>query len=252
MSQTALSILLGLLAGAAGALAVQFVGGGTGSSGSALSGDGVDGPAIEARLERIEGLLARTDLLSAPALRGSTPRGGDARALGNGADLEALAARLEERLKPMVQESVRTSVKEALAANEEGAERDEETDKNRVTLAEAAAELGLTREEEDAVRRIAGETQEEFFKLLVDEDQTVDDVKREFEDAKGDPQKRQALTTKYMGKVLGNLGGLVSLGLNWQRKMKDAVGAEKAKKIEDDYSLTDLDPYELEEMFDFD
>ena len=56
--------------------------------------------------------------------------------------------------------------------------------RNSARLAEAAAELELTREQEDAVRRIAVETTDEFFKLLTDKDQTVDDVRREFEDAK--------------------------------------------------------------------
>ena len=53
-----------------------------------------------------------------------------------------------------------------------------------MTLAEAAAEIGLTAEEEEAVRTITKETTDAFFKLLADEDNTVEDIHRQFEEAK--------------------------------------------------------------------
>lgn len=255
MNQTALSIVLGLVAGAAGALAVQFMSGGADAGGSGGSGALADNAGIEGRLDRIEALLRRGRPLTAePALRGSGGGGDASGAAVGAADVDALVARLEERLKPVVQESVKSGLEEAM---KEGGKLGpsieiKQPKKKKVTLAEASAELGLSREEEDAVRRIAGETTDEFFKLITDKDQTVEDVRREFEEAKNDPQKKLGLTTKYMGKALGNLGGLITLGMNHDRKMKEAVGPEKARKLERDYQVTDLDPFGLEDMFNFD
>ncbi len=256
MNQTALSIVLGLLAGACGALAVQFVGGGStggSSSGVTLSDDS----SIEARLDRIESLLERTAPMTIePSLRGSGGGTGSTEATGGGgaATVDAIVARLEERLKPMVAESVKSSVAEAMqdGGTIGGMTALATPKKKTATLAEVAAELELTREEEEAVRRISQETADDFFKILAGKDGSIEDVRREFEDARNDPSKKPALTAKYMGKAFSDIGALITVGLSWQTKMKQAVGPEKASKIENDYKIPDLDPYGLEDMFEFD
>ena len=183
---------------------------------------------------------------------GGQAPGGEAVPAGTlDARFEALAVRLEERLKPVVEQSVETSMKAAFEANESDVATWTAKAKREVTLAEAAAELKFTRDEEEAVRRIAGETTEEFFKLLAGKDGDVDDVKREFEDAKNDPKLKTALAGKYMTKALSNIGGLITLGLEHDRKMKEAIGPKRASKLESEFQVTDLDPYGLEDMFDF-
>lgn len=249
MNQTALALLVGLLAGVGGALGVQLATGGGDGPAPGLETASLDLSDIEARLARIESALGQRDLQSSPALAGA----GTA-SPSDGARIEEIVAQLEERLKPALQESVKASVKEAI--EESGDALDEaavdEPEKKKRTLAEVAAELNLTAAEEDAVRRIAAETTEEFLKLLTDENTTVDDLKREFEGAKGDPGKQAALGMKYMGKMLGNLGGLITVGLNHERKMVEAIGQERADRMDEEFEVTDLDPLQLETIFDDD
>ncbi len=253
MNQFGVALLVGLLAGGAGGLGVHLLAD-SGATGGGSVTDEADLASINARLERIEAALDKRGLTSAPTLRGTAPAPDDAKpAAPLDERFEALAARLEERLKPVVAESVQASMKEVMAANEEAlAEEFEAPAKRKATLAEVAAELELSREEEEAVRRIARESTDAFFELLAGKDGNAEDVKREFEEAKNDPKRKSEISGKYMAKALGNFGGLITIGLEHQRKMKAAVGAEKADKIESGYQITDIDPYGLEDMFDFD
>jgi hypothetical protein len=254
VNQVTLSILVGLLAGVGGAFAVELV------RADAPSGAGpapaADLSALLERLDRMEARLGQGALAAAPTLRGSAGEGADESGGLAIADLDALAARLQERLEPALGRKVAESVDEALGSGDGARVRisagQKRPKKKKATLAEAAADLGLSREEEDAVRRIAGETTDAFFKLLAGKDGSVEDVRREFEEAGQDPAQKAALGAKYMPKVFGNIGGLISLGLTHDSRMKTAVGPEKARKLDKDYRLTDLDPYGLEEMFDFD
>jgi len=247
MQQNVLVILAALLAGAVGGYAVGALQGGEHSPAAALpAGDG-DLAEIVARLDRLEADQARpAPLTTEPSLRGA----GKVRVVGAARDLDALATALEARLTPRLKESVKVEVADAFkkAAAEQPVAAPE-VKKKRVTLAEAAAELDLTADEEASVRRIAAETTTAFLGLLTTIDESVEDIRRDFEDAKNDPKKRAALRPKYLGRVMGNLGGLITMGLTHQQKMKAALGAEKAGKIDDGYTLTDLDPYGLEDMF---
>ena len=169
MNQIGVALVVGLLAGVAGGVGVHLLTDGRVSSaaGEAIPAD-LDG--VHARLERIEAALAGRPLTSEPILRGSAAAGA-ATAGALDARFEALAARLEGRLEPLVAETVKTSVKAAFAENEASVISEfSATAKREVTLAEAAAELQLTAEQEEAVRRIAGETTEQFFKLLAGKD----------------------------------------------------------------------------------
>lgn len=251
MDNVKLAFVVGLLAGALGGfVAMQFAPSST--TGSSFDGD-TDTSDIVLRLDRIEARLDRPAMRSSPQLTG----GGEGRAsastgIAAGSDLDALVTALEERLKPTLQESVKTSVNEALSERSGEIYAEAMPAKKKMTLAEAAAELELTADEEEAVRRIARETSEEFLKVVAGKDASVDDIRREFEEAREDPKKRAALTTKYMGKVMANLGGLMAVGMTHEQKMREALGAEKARRLDDEYDVTDLDPLGLEAVFDFD
>ncbi len=258
MNQIGLSLLIGLVAGVAGALGVHVIT--RDAPGAATLVDGVDTAGLHARLDRIEAALERGGLAARPTLRGTAPdAGGGALALGE-AQFEALATRLEERLTPALTKGIDASVQKAMGGLD--AEWEEvhtpgtpETaeihGQKKATLAEAAAELGLTSEEEQAVRRITEESIEGFFKLLAGKDGSIVDVKREFEDARRDPKLKAALAEKYMSRAMSDLGGLITLGLAHDRRMKEAIGPEKAASLERDFEVTDLDPYGLEDLFDF-
>lgn len=255
MNRTSMAILVGLLAGIGGGLATHFVvGQDKGAVETTLPGGSADLSGVIARLDRIESAMGRTQLKVDPELRGS----GHIAAAANATDaqLDALASRLEERLMPAVQESVKTSVEKALSRESDGVSMVMgdlgSAKKKRVTLAEAAAELELSSDEEESVRRIAKETTNKFFDVLANEDETGDDVRREFEEAKNDEKKRDTVRAKYLGRIVPKIGELMTLGMTHDSKMKKAVGAEKAKKLDDGYQLTDLDPYGLETMFEFD
>lgn len=251
MNQTALALIVGLIAGAAsGFVTSQFR---IGNSGTSRLGADSDGGDVLARLERIEAALERAPLRTAPGLSGTGDRSASSGpSVGDDAQLDALVARLEERLAPTIRESVKTSMDEAIEARGSEVFAEATPAKKKVTLAEAAAELGLSAQEEEAVRRIANETAEEFLKVMAGKDGNVDEIRREFEEAKDDPAKRVAVTTKYMGKVMSNIGGLMGVAMTHQTKMREALGAEKADKLDNGYELTDVDPLGLEAAFDFD
>jgi hypothetical protein len=256
MNQLGLSLLIGLVAGAAGALGVHALTKDPSSSDCLV--DAADTAGIHARLERIEAALKRGGLAARPTLRGTAPdAAGGALALSE-AQFDALAARLEARLAPALTKGIDASVQKAMAGTDadweevpSGPEPAEVHGQKKATLAEAAAELGLTSEEEEAVRRITEESIEGFFKLLAGKDGAIADVKREFEDARRDPKLKAALAEKYMSRAMSDLGGLITLGLKHDRRMKEAIGPEKAARLERDFEVTDLDPYGLEDLFDF-
>lgn len=252
MNQTAMALVVGLLAGVAGAVVVGFVAD-DGTTVAAVRSP-ADLSGIVQRLERIEAALDREDALQPGELRGDGTADSLAARQAAEARLDRLVAKLEERLRPVVKESVDSSVKAAI--KEAGGGIDlaalQEPKRKEMTLAEAAIELELTAEEEQAVREITKETTDAFLKLLVDENATIDDVRREFEEAKDNPAKKIELASKYMGKAMGNLGGMIGVMMTHESKMTKALGSEKKRKLESGYKITDLDPYGLEEMFDFD
>lgn len=261
MNNTGIAILVGVLAGVAGAVAVGLITGpkAADDSGAMAVDGGADLSSVIERLDRIEATLGKEQPLGPGALVGSgsaeSQRAAEAR-------MDAWVAKLKESLKPTIEESVKAATKASMSEMMETGDGTsirigdgvswDGPKKKEVTLAELSAELSLTAEEEESVRQIAKETTDEFLKLLTTDDESIDDVRREFESARDDTEKRNNLRTKYMGRMMSNLGGVISLGLNWQSKMKKAVGAEKADKIENGYKVKDLDPYGLEDMFDFD
>ncbi|MHC5011012.1 MAG: hypothetical protein ACYTG6_08695 [Planctomycetota bacterium] len=247
MNQTILALFVGLLGGVGGALTVHFV---TERSPTEApsSVNAADSREIGARLERIEAALGRMPLDAGPSLRGSAP---NESMPASEAEMDVLVAQLAERLEPRLQESVRTSVREAVEEemDRDGGDEPPAKPKRTVTFSEAAAELGLTTEQEEAVRRIATETADEFFRLVAGEDLTPDQVRREFEDAGSDPALRAQLRSKYVARAMTNFGGLMALGLNVQNKMREAVGRENASRLEAEFEVPELDPYGIAELF---
>ena len=249
VNNTVLALIVGLIAGAAGAFVPTLLT--SGDDGALTAESSADLRPILERLDRIETMLENPPRTA--SLRGLS---GDGATLPGsaGADgeitVDALLARLDERMRQTVKESMKDTWAE-LGASSGAAEAVEipEPEKKRVTLADAARELELSGQEEAELRRIHEETFEKALELIAsEEDGGVDQVRRELEEAKTDPAKRMGLVGKYMGRVLGNIGGFIMLGQEHDQKIVKAIGKDKARRLENEYELTDVDPYDLESM----
>ena len=251
MNNTLLALVIGLAAGVCGALVPGMLRGEatTGEAGS--SGGPTDLGAVLERLDRIEEQLAA----SRPLLRGSTGNA-DAPtvtlpklAAADEAVLDAILARYDARMREVVVEAM----DEKLDMITDGggiSEVFEVPQKKEVTLAELAQELELSSFQENELRRIHEESMEKALGLLAtDEDGGVETVRRDLEEAKDNPEKATALIGKYMGRLIPNIGGFMMLEQEHNKKLKELLGEEKATRFENDYEVTDVDPYDLETVF---
>ena len=248
MNSTVLALLVGLVGGVCGALM-----GGMVSKGAAPTapdgGRAVDLSSLERRLEDIQAQLdeLRLGTPGEPTLRGSAA-GAEAMTAKR---LDALADALAERLEPSVRKTVGETVKESI---EEMGRLDaipslEVPAKKAVTLAEAARELELSAQEEADVRRITEESVTAFLEALADKETGIEGVKQDLLAAKDDPAKRAELIPKYLGRLMGNLGKVIVIGTEHEKKMEAAIGKEKAGRLDSEFALTDVDPYDLEGVF---
>jgi len=252
MNNTLLALVIGLAAGVCGALVPGMVRGDS----STVTGPGSDGPAdlgaVLERLDRIEEQLAA----SRPLLRGTG--GGDATAptttlpklaAEDEAVLDAILARYDARMREVVGQAMDEKL-ESITVDGEILDSFEIPEKKHMTLAEVAQELELSTFQEDELRRIHEESMEKALTLLAtEEDGGVETVRRDLEEAKDDPEKATALIGKYMGRLIPNIGGFMMLEQEHNKRVKELLGEDKAQQLENDYELTDIDPYDLETVF---
>ena len=238
------ALLAALIGGATCGVTFHLMRGDAGRHEASLSDTGE----LSARLARIEAALGDGSRREAAlAVRPTAEQAASTQSHSltlDGDTLTRLVEALDAKIQPTLADHVKASVGEALREHRIEAEPIE-ISKKRMTLAEAAVELKLSAAEEEAVRRITQETTEDFLKLLAGEEGSIEDARAEVLAAKDDPTKVLALT----GKVLGNLGGLMTMVGNHQRKMREAVGVDRARQLDEEYTLTDLDPLGIEEIF---
>jgi hypothetical protein len=241
-------LLVGLLAGAGGV----FVGKAFTSSASAPAAT-ADTGALEARIAALEEALAK-QTPGAALLEGDTRPARTQRSLAVGGaspklsdeELEALAKQLEPSMRAAAKQEIDERVGkdggiEALIA--------EEAKKKKATLAEVARELDLTADQEAEIRQLARASTDEFLKVLAGEDETIEDVRRAFEDAKGDLSKQAELAGKYVARLMSNLGPVMTAVMKYETGMTKILGPEKKDKFENGYDVTDLDPLGIETVF---
>ena len=239
MGSGSLGLVAGLLGGIGGALVVHYLvpprepsapaavpevltrpaeGAPDPARGPVLAGRGDE--ALAARLERIERLLAQraeapgaaTDPASVAVLR------------------KALAEELDQRLGAL----------ESRAAGKDA--KPPEPKKKRVTLGEAARALELTSAEEAELRRIYAESQEKFLKIVAGPDGDVEAVRRDVEDAKTDPKKRNLVMAKYMPKVLPRIGEFLQVGMEQDAAVQAALGPDKAARLDSGFDVIEANP----------
>ena len=248
MDKLLVPVLVGLIAGAGGVLVGKSFSGGTATP--AAGGDTV---VLEERIASLEEALAKqlapAALLEGDARPAATPAAG-AGPLGVRALTEEELAALVEQLQPSMREAAKLELDERIT-EKGGIEAliEAEEAKKKATLADVAREMDLTADQEAEIRELARTTTDEFLKVLAGEDETVEDVRRAFEDALGDPAKRAELAGKYVSRLVSNLGPVMTTFMKYETGMTKILGPEKKEKFESEYEVTDLDPLDLESVF---
>ncbi len=249
MDKTLVAIVVGLIAGAGGGAVGSML---LSSTGTTTTESGADLAGIESRLDGIESSL-REIQSQRPGLEGSASAPGsvDTPAL-SGAN-EAVIAQLEERMRATVKDTMKETWQElkdaggmAIAFDEGGFE---EKPKKEMAFSEVAAELELSADQEEGVRRVTGELLEAVFETLAGKDGDVHAIKQEFLDAKGDKEAQTKLMMKYVAPAMQKIGEFMVIGQKYESSMDKLLGKDKRRRLEDDYKVTDLDPYGLEEVF---
>jgi len=113
--------------------------------------------------------------------------------------------------------------------------------KKRLALAEAARALELSGPQEDGLRRIYEETNQHYYKMLAAPDGDPQDVRRELEEAAGDPARARSVFSKYMPKFLGNIGEVMQVEARKAEAISKLLGAQKAKRLEREFSIREDD-----------
>ena len=241
MQNTLLALVVGLVGGVGGALAVNHFAGPTANSEPVDAGVAAADPQT-ARLDAIEQELAR---LSAPSLQG-TPTAND------GATLEALAKRIEALDKELgervtaevtkaVEENAATQVEElgSLAARMGG----RRTPRKKMNLADASRDLGLSAAQEDDVRRAMADYESKMLGLLAGEDGDTEAVKADLAKLREDPNQAMAVMGKYMPRIFPKMGDFMKLETERRTAINEAVGEDNARKMQRDYEIEELQPF---------
>ncbi len=241
MRNAPLALVLGLVGGLLGAFAAQALGllpPPPRAESAATARPPGPSPEVLARLGALEEKAAARERVAAeaePTLKG--------RGLEPPAPVVAdrLAPQAEalvlERLQPEIDEAVSRQVEKAFK------EREAKTKgKPAVTLAEAAEKLGLSANEEDAIRAVYHDLEEKMLRLVAGDDGDPEEIRHEIEAAKGNKAKEQALQMKYMPRVFSKIPQLIALEGEKQTRIAEAVGEEKAQQL-GDYDIQESHPF---------
>lgn len=235
------ALLLGLVGGAGGALAVRLLAPGEAGAPPAA------GPGGEGRLAGIEAALRRLEERSALEARGPG-LAGRPEAPATGSEAAALAGPGGEALRTALRASVReelTAVLDARAAAERGAGAAppaRPAPRKRVPLRDAARELGLTADEEAALTRIYAESTEKMIRLVAKDDAEAETIRAEVRAAAGDAPRGRALMLRYMPRALGRLGELAAIDMEEQEAVVATVGPERAQRLASEFDVVEANP----------
>ncbi len=231
-------LLASALGGAAGGFLVHtFAPGAPRPNEIGVMGD-ASGASIAERLAAIERRLVDGGMESAsdaPSLR-SSGRASSVPGVLSGqptidtTTMERLAAGVAEKLS----QQMKDSVQEALRAERDREAEDDEPARpapRRVTLADAARELDLDAAQEQALRDLYTEIENDAYRLVAGEDGDPEEVRRDVQGAKSDPTKRMQVVGKYLPKVINNIGGVMELDAKRRARTAEIVGPEKADRL---------------------
>lgn len=239
MDKFLIALIAGLLGGAAGGYVTASLAPGD-SVGNGSMAPGHGSAEVMEELGRLRAAVEAGG--SRPMLAGSSPEA----AAGGAVDIEALAEALKSRLDQPMREAVRESVQQAagelpvssMASIEEAAR----TPKKKVTLNELADELQLSGREMDELRQIRTDMENELIALLKTEDERAEDIRAELLEAKKDPMKQMTVGMKYIGRVFSKpekLGAIMGLEGKYKGRVKETIGADKAKRLDEEFQVDD-------------
>lgn len=236
MDRWIVALLVGLLGGVGGALAVNLL---LPPKAAAPEGGSEAGSALATQLARLEPALRALES-SGPTLEGAPLRAGAAGVPLDAAQMADLRKAVREELATVIDQRIDKLKPAGGEAAAPAARR--ESEKKRVSLADASRALDLSASEEDALRRIYAESQEKMMRLVAGDGGDVEAVRREVDEARRDPKKRQGLVFKYMPKMLPKLGEFIQVGMEQEAAIAEAVGPDKAERLQREFDVEEANP----------
>ncbi len=174
---------------------------------------------------------------------------------GGGAALEGSAPMrfsLDDESLAKLKAATKETVKETLAElkSEEpagelmlpGRGRRMRPSKKRLSLADAAADFGLSSGEEAELRDIYQDTMDKAVKLIAGEDGDADQVRKDLEAMRTDPSKRVAMMGKYIPKFLPKIGEFIQLDQNRRKRVEETLGKDRARELNNKYDIEEANP----------
>lgn len=237
MNNVLVMAIVALIAGFGGALIHAQLDTGSGAGAGTETGDAA---LLADKVADLERKLAAMDAPGA-TLRGAAPAPGTGPAASTDEVVEAVLAKMGEQ----VDERVTSKFEELAKAREDeggSSPRTRRRGKKRLSLRDAAEEIGLSGSEEDELRRIYDDSMNRFMKLAAGKDGDVEDVKRDLEAAKKNPAAARGLFMKYVPNMMSNMGELMTIQAEREAAVVKAIGPEKAKKLNDEFDVIEANP----------
>lgn len=199
---------------------------------------------VEAMTDQVDILIRDLDKLKRQrsGRRFSDVRPGESRSDGDPAASDAgnapLGVTFDESGRPLAQDGtpylsaaeVEAAVKKALDERGAAIAGDYVTPEPAKTLEEIAAEIGLSSGEEAQVRTILRESEDELLDIFFP-GQKLADIKQTALEVKDDPDKQSELVQSLIMRAVPNAGKLMTMEKRRNRKIRDAIGEEKARQL---------------------
>jgi hypothetical protein len=236
-----LALVAGALGGAAGAVTVGLV---QDRSPATIA---TPAPTADAPWKDLADRLARIEA-ALPPLRVDPASGGPSLAgAGEAPSGEAVASAAQEARWQKVEERIAAAVERAVwRAEERGAEKaaaPREERRKRATLAEVGKEIGLSRAEEDELRRIYDDTFQRFLEIVAEPDGDVEAIRRDLESASKSEAGRMVVM-KYVPKILPKIGDMMALQAERESRVAVVLGPERVERYRR-FDVVEADPYGL-------
>ncbi len=239
MNQTLVAIVVGLIAAGGGVLLMDSLRETDSASGVAavdlgpledrllaierrLPADGTRG--VQLSTSGVHPELHKRFLAIEEAIASLKASGGAGDSAGSGGTLE----RIEERL---------ASIEDKVDGGSGTPAKPKRPTKKRVSLAEAADELELTPQQEDALRDIYEKYNHDLYKLAAGPDGDPEDVKRDIAAASKDPTKAMGIMTKYLPRVMKDIGSFMKAQGDRSSAIVKAIGPEKSTRLSREYDV---------------
>ena len=240
MKLTALTLMVALVGGAIGGVFAPrlLAPRSTTEDGTARGTSAAEARDLETRIAALEAgaqadarprLAGRTDAAPAPVPHLAPAAQAEL--------VEALKARIDEHVEAKVEEIV---AREGLGATEKAEE--EKKERRRLTLSEAAGEVGLSAAQELALRDIYSDYEQNWVEILTGEDGDQAATRADLEVFKSDPASRKRLGQKYLPRIVGKLPQVMAAELGRDSAITEAVG-EETKQLLDAFDIEEAGPF---------